>query len=163
MTIHRTRRRAISILCLAALLSGCFTYVPTQIASVPVGEQVQVHLTPRAQVELSQRGRRVEETVRGTLAERRSGQLLLRVPIAAQQDGFRLSAIEQDLPVAEADVVGIDLRRFSGSRTALFVAGAAGGAALIVVTIIAAARRGGGPDGVDPEEIRIPILRVSAP
>ena len=163
MPIHRTRRRALSLLCAAALLSGCFTYVPTQIGTVPVGERVQIHLTPQAQVELSQCGRRVEEVVRGTLAERQGGRLLLRVPIAAQQDGFFQSAIEQDLPVAEADVVGIDLRRFSGARTALLVGGTIGGGTLIVLTIIAASRRGGGPGDGPIEEIRIPLLSVSAP
>jgi hypothetical protein len=163
MPIHRTRRRALSILCAAALLSGCFTYVPTQLGTVPVGEQVQIHLTPQAQVELSQRGRRVEGAVRGTLAERQAGRLLLRVPIAAQQDGFFQSAIEQDLPVAEADVLGIDLRRFSGPRTALLVGGAIGGGTLIVLTIMAASRRGGSPGNGPIDEIRVPLLSVSAP
>jgi hypothetical protein len=163
MPHHRWRRRAVSLLCAVALSSACFTYVPNQIATVPVGEQVQVHLSPRAQVELSQRGRRVEETVRGTLAERSGGQLLLRVPIAAEQEGFFRTAVEQDLPVAEADVVGIDLRRFSGTRTAMLIGGSVGGGALIVLTVIAATRSGGENPGPGPDEIRVPLLRVSAP
>jgi len=158
--MNRTRRRVVALLCAVALLSGCFTYVPTQIAAVPVGEQVEIYLSPRAQVELSQRGGRVEEVVRGTLAERRDNQLLLRVPIAAEQEGFFRSDIERELPVAEADVLGIGLRRFSGTKTALLVGGSIGGGALIVLTIIATSRKGSGPPDGGVDEIRIPLLSI---
>jgi hypothetical protein len=160
MITTRTQRRAIALLSTAALLSGCYVYVPTQIGTVGAGEQVQIHLSPRAQVELSQRGRRVEQTIRGTLAERRGDQLMLKVPIGTQQEGFFRSAIEQDLPIAEADVLGIDLRRFSGSRTMLLIGGSAGGAAAIVLTIIATSRNPSGDGGPGPEEIRIPLFSV---
>jgi hypothetical protein len=158
--MNRLRRRAIALLCTPALLSGCFTYVPTPLGSVPVGEQVQVHLSPRAQIELSQRGTRVESAVRGTLAERRDNQILLKVPIATQREGFFRSDIEQDLPVPETEIVGIELRQFSGSKTALLVGGSIAGGALIVGTIIAASRDGSGPPDGGIEEIRVPLFSI---
>jgi hypothetical protein len=158
--MNRPRRRAIALLCSAALLSGCFTYVPTPLNSIPVGQEVHVHLSPRAQVELSQSGRRVEESVRGTLAERRDNQILLKVPIATEQEGFFRSDIEQDLSVAETDIVGIELRQFSGSKTALLVGGAVGAGALIVLGIVAASGAGSGPPGPGIEDIRIPLFSV---
>ena len=161
--MKRTRRRAAALVCASALLSGCFSYVPAQLATVPVGEEVQVHLTPRAQVELSQRGTRVESSVKGRLAERRDNQILLKVPVARQQEGFFRSDIELDLPVPETEIIGIDRRQFSGAKTALLIGGSAGAAALVLATIIAAARDGGGGPGSGVEEIRIPLFSVSAP
>jgi hypothetical protein len=158
--MNRTRRRAIALLCAAALLSGCFSYVPATLGTIPVGQQVQVHLSPRAQVELSQSGTRVESAVKGTLAERRDNQILLKVPIATDREGFFRSDIERDLSVAETDIVGIELRQFSGSRTALAVGGAVGAGALIVITVIAASRIGSGPPGTGIEDLRIPLFSV---
>lgn len=155
----RTVRRAIALLCLPVSLSGCFRYVPTEIAAVPVGEPIEVHLSPSAQVQLSQRrGTRVDEVVRGTLAARRGNELLLRVPIAATREGFFRSDIEQELPVAEADVVAIGLRQFSPSRTALLVGSSVVGGVLIVTTIIAVARKGNAPPDPGPVEIRLPLV-----
>ncbi|MSR36823.1 MAG: hypothetical protein EXR95_09335 [Gemmatimonadetes bacterium] len=160
--MNRKRRRAIAVLSAAALQAGCFTYVPTRLADVRAGQEVQIHLTPRAQVELSQQGSRVEEAVQGVLSSRQNNTLLLKIPIGTQQAGFFRSNIERDLSIAEPDVLGIDLRQFSPSRTALLVGGATGGAALLIVTIIAASRNPSGTGDPDPEELRIQLLRLPA-
>jgi hypothetical protein len=158
--MNRTRRRATAVLCAAALQAGCFTYTPAQLNAIGEGQQVRVHLSPRAQVELSQLGSRVEATVQGTLASRRDNQLFLRVPVATEREGFFRSDIEREMTVAEPDVLGIDLRQFNGPRTALLVGGGIGVGALIVLTVISASHGGSGPPDGGEEELRVPLFSI---
>src|SRR5205823_14043074 len=101
-SMERTRMRAPALACATALLTGCFTYIPTQLGSVPQGAQIRVHLNPATQVTLStQTNRRIEDILEGTLTGRQPDRLLLKVPIAAQQEGFFQSAIDQNVEVPE--------------------------------------------------------------
>jgi hypothetical protein len=156
--MERTRVRAPALACAAALLSGCFTYIPTQLGSVPQGAQIRVHLSPATQVALStQTNRRIEDILEGTLTGRQQDRLTLDVPIAAQQQGFFQSAIAQKVEVPEPGVVGIDVRRFSTSRTALLIGG---GAAVTggILTLLLHGGQGGGGSPPPVEEIRIPLV-----
>lgn len=154
----RSGRRAIALALTIAFLSGCFSYVPTQLGAVQEGAVVRVHLSPAAQVQLTQRvGRRIEDSLDGTLTGRQPSQLMLKVPIAAQQEGFFRGEIAQDIQIAEPDVLGIDVRRFSHAKTALLVGGAAAGAGALIAFIVSNSKGGSVGPGGGIEEIRIPL------
>ncbi len=161
--MNRKTTRGVALLSAATLLSGCYSYSPAKLTTVPAGESVRVTLTRRGQLELIDRGSRVDETVLGTFVGREGEQVLLRIPVGVREEGFFRSAIERELPVPAADILAIDRREFSTPRTALFVGGVAGGASLIVGIIIAASARAGGPGDPGPEEIRIPLFGVRVP
>ena len=144
----------------ALLLSGCFTYVPTQLSTVPAGEDVRVHLTRRAVVELSELSPQIQEALTGTLVGTNGDRVTLRVPVAARQEGFFRSPILQDIPVPTSEILSVERREFSSARTGLFVAGGAGVAAIIIGMIISGSDSPDADPGPGEEEIRIPFFSI---
>jgi hypothetical protein len=144
----------------AALLlgaSGCFVYVPGDAASVPAGESVRVRLTRAAGTELRELTTDEPSVVRGTVLRREPERLLLRVPLAARRDGFAMQPIAQDVGIATADIVDLELRRKSAGRTALLAAGT-GAVGLVVIGMILGGARDPVLDAPEPpNELRVPI------
>lgn len=143
----------------AALLSGCFRYVPIDPAAAPIGARVRVHLTPTGQIRVAQDiGRRVEATLDGTLAGRPQQRFSLEIPVGTRPDGFFRTDLAQDVQIAPQEVAGFDVRRFSRGRTLLLIGAAAGATASLVATIVATTGGGSsGPPLTTESEIRIPL------
>ncbi len=139
------------------ILAGCFTYIPTEVSAVPDGERVRVHVTREGQLDLPEVIDPLGPTVRGTLVRRAEDGIFLRVPVAIRRDGFLQSDLGQNVAIPFREIVQIERRALSRSRTGLMVAGTAGVAAVIVFVIIDGSRGGDprGPTGGD--DIRIPL------
>ncbi|MDZ7779195.1 MAG: hypothetical protein U5R14_04545 [Gemmatimonadota bacterium] len=143
--------RGSTIVFLCLLLVGCHRYVPTRLGSVPSGAEVRL--------QLSDEGTRRLEALSGSDAEEVEGRLLswadeviLSVPLPSVP-----RMVDRDLRrrivVASDDVVGIQVREWDRTRTALLV----GGVATVVTTALVAALSGsfggtGGPDRPPMEE-----------
>lgn len=140
------------------LVSACFSYVPTELESVPVGQDVQVYVTRAGMAELEQ----IPESgpiLRGKLMARESDRISLRVPVATRQTGFYQSTVGQDVFIPVGEIVQIERRKLNGATTGLLVAGTAAGAAGIIYVIIEAYGRTE-TTPPDPEELRIPIFSI---
>ena len=142
-----------AILCTA----GCFRYIPTEVAAIPDGERVRVHLTRAGQLDLPELTDPVGGPVQGTLVRRADDRIFLRVPVAVRREGFLQSNIGQDAAIPFSEIVQIERRQLSRSRSGLMVAGTAGFAAMVVLVIIdgSIGREPGPPTGGD--DLRIPI------
>ena len=121
-------------------LSGCFSYVPAELGTLPSGEEVQIVLNRDAAERFAELGvDRVADlrnpVVAGVLVRRVDGRLSLRIPIATPPGGLRGSII-QEVPFAPGDVLRIDRRQPDPFRTGLAVSATIGAAAAVVVLII---------------------------
>jgi hypothetical protein len=139
-------------------LTGCFVYVPAEVQTVPAGQSVRLRVSRAAVAELEDVIPGAEPVVRGTLVRRDQDRLFVRVPIA-RRDGFMNQAIVQDVGIAAGDILELELRRRSPTRTALFVAGTGLMAATIVGVILTGGQDKVGEEIPPPDEIRIPFGR----
>lgn len=154
-------RRAVALAAALPLLSGCFSYVPAEPASVPAGEEVRVFLTRDAVLELQDAIPTSGSALRGRITGREDDLLTLRVPVTAPRAGLQAPDIGQDVRIATGQILELQRREFSPARTGLLVAGAAGAASMIILLIMddAGATPQPGP-GDGPEVIRIPLLSL---
>ena len=146
----------ISALAAALALStatGCFNYVPTEMAAVPPGESVRLFLT-RAGVNAVNEGGAEEAlsvvsepVLSGEFVRRAGDDLFLRVPTVRRQIGFHSTQLGQDVRVPAGEIVQIERREFSKAKTGLLVGGAAAVITGLVVFILNDARQ---PDVVNP-------------
>lgn len=128
--------RRLAALLLLSLSAGCYTYVPVELATVPQGERVRVHLTREGVAALPDLGESVERVLDGTVESRSPDQIVVRVPVAARREGFLSSTLGQNVAVALGHVDRVETRRLSRSRTGLAVIGTAGAVAAVVFTIL---------------------------
>lgn len=146
----------------AASLTGCFSYVPADPATVPVGEEIRAHLTRDGLARLEALGREDldDPVVAGTLVRRSGDRLSLRIPVS-REAGFVRSDIAQQVTFALEELLRVDRRRLDPARTGLALAGAAGAATALVLLIM------GGSEGEDrlpppggPDDLRIPLVSI---
>ena len=143
----------------ALLLSGCFTYVPVERASVAPGQDVRVFVSRTGLAQLPE-ALASDRWVRGSLDAWESGLLRLQVPIRRGADGYLGPDIREALEIPIGDVLEVERREFSRGRTAALVAA---GAALAAAGIVAVTQDDRAPDddgGGDPELIRLPLISV---
>jgi hypothetical protein len=118
------------------LLSGCFTYVPTEWDAVPPGERVRVHLTRQGLADLPDGpyGQTLSGALSGTLMDAEAGQLLVRIPLGVRQEALVTRSLGQDVTIATGEVVLLERRTFDSARTGFAVAGGIAGvvAAILV-------------------------------
>lgn len=143
-------------------LAGCFTYVPAELATLPLGESVRVHLAraaPDSPGAVSADG----APLRGTLVRREGERVFIRVPVASRQEGFSVIPIAQEVGVAARDVLRVERRRRSGTRTALLVAGTGAVAAYVIAMIVGDHSDRPVPDVEPPDEARVPLPSIPLP
>jgi len=144
------------------LLSACFTYVPAELETVPPGDEVRVYLTRRALAELPEEFAPGGSYVAGSFAGQGEDSLRVRVPVSARQPGFLSMDLRQEVHVPASEVLQIERRQFSYSRTALLVAGAAGGATAIIAFITSSLGEGGAGDE-NLDVTLIPLFSIPIP
>lgn len=147
-----------------AILAGCFSYVPAELATVPDGQEVRIFLTRAGVARLAELGvidllPEGDPVVAGVLMRRVDGRLALRIPISAPVAAVARDIV-QEIPIDAADILRIDTQRLARGRTVLAAAGAVGAAAATTVLIIRGSEgepRLPFPGG--PDDVRIPLLR----
>jgi hypothetical protein len=148
--------------------SGCYRYIPTQYDAVPQGENVRVWVTRDVMNRIDSAGTIPvgdQPVLRGIVAEKSNGGIMLQVPIMQRQEGFHSAPIYQNAPLAQRDILSVDRRVFDKAGTAGLVAGTMGATAVVIFLIMKAY---GEPDTTeecseDCTDLMVPVLpRVSS-
>ena len=140
------------------LLCGCFSYRPAQLETVPVGEDIRVHITRQALLDLPDVQEGISPIVNGKLVRRDNERLFINVPVGRRQDGFFVSAIGQEVGIRTGEIVQLEVRKLNRTTTGFFIAGTAAAVATVVYLIIEAAGRNPVPTPPPPDEFRIPVF-----
>jgi hypothetical protein len=149
--MDRLRRRAAQLLAFGStvvLLSGCFSYVPGELATVNPEREVRLELTRVGFAQLPEIPNNPGPDISGRVVRQESNRLLLRVPVNIRMDGMVTGIVEQDVVIPAADIVRIEQRVFSRQRTAVVALGGIG----TLIGVIAAFGSGGPPVGQPPEK-----------
>lgn len=99
------------------LLQGCYTYAPLQTESPPVGESVQLSISDRGRVELSERLGRGVASVRGRIAGTDGTQLLINVSAIRYLSGENSRWSGETMRLDRSLVDEASVRTLSRSRT----------------------------------------------
>lgn len=150
---HPATRRRIAILLLAVLIGGqaCYTYHPTPLPSLAVGEQIRVALgedeVARLLPEAKASGpRRLEGRFSGFTAD----SLVMSVWTGQGHAGTPLAASHQDVFIPREHVALVETRAFSGKRTALLVTGIVAAAVVLFNSVGFVDIFGSGDAGTPP-------------
>jgi hypothetical protein len=134
--------------------------MPTQVETVPVGQEVRVMLTRQGRFELPEQFDQEGEYISGRIARRDAERLYLNVPVARREQGFFVSQITQEVGVRNGEIVNLQLRKLNRQKTGVFVLGTAAAAAAVIYAIIEASSRSTDDRVPGQEEFRIPILSI---
>jgi hypothetical protein len=157
------KKRIVAALVLL-VTTGCYSYVPVEFDTVPVGEGVRVYLSREGVTRLRELGgdqipgaAADQPVVQGTLTRRTAADFSVLVPVTSRQVGFLQNELGQQVTLPVADAVAVQLRKVSGVRTGLALAGSTAGIAYVIVSIIKGARAPQEGEEPPPGDLRIPI------
>ena len=104
--------------------SGCYSYVPTEFAAVPEGQDIQVRLTRQGLADVPEIADDVGYAVKGRLVRVEGDVVVVRVPLA-RPPGPPMSggSVGRDIAIPLRGVDQVERREFSRTRTALAVLG----------------------------------------
>ncbi|TVR64280.1 MAG: hypothetical protein EA422_07175 [Gemmatimonadales bacterium] len=138
---------ALAVGLLAVGLAGCFSYQPVLDANPEPDADVRLRLAAPAAVTLSERTGRSIRSVEGTLLAATPDSLTVEVRWGAVYAGTPFEGRRDILAFHRSEVLEIDRREFSRTRTGIVAAGLTGVALLILRSFL-----GGGGDagGVGP-------------
>jgi hypothetical protein len=162
-------RSALIVVGTAVLTSGCYTYVPAQFTTIPIGEGVRVYLSQSGVDRLRQIGADAlpgltdRPVLSGRLVRRDASEFSLQVPVGSRQTGFHTAALDQQVTLPVTDLVQVERRQVSGLRTALSLGAGTAALATVVVMIVKGARRPVDNTGPDPDNLRIPVFSIPVP
>lgn len=123
------------VLGLGLLLTGCYRYVPTDLASIRPAENVRVRVTEPAAARLVREFGTYLTELEGQIVREGSDSVSLTVPIGRDYRGVALEGGRQVLWLGDSEVVGLRRREFSRTRTVLVSAGALVVFGLLVATV----------------------------
>ena len=101
----------------ALYLSGCYSYVPTELGELPVGKPVRVQLSRQAFADLPQISDRQGARLEGTLVRRSDADLTVHVPLSLG------SEFGQELTLPRNGIIQSDVKVLNRTKSALLVAG----------------------------------------
>ena len=130
------------------MCSGCFSYVPGDLRTVPPDREVRLELTRVGFAQLPEIPNHPGPDLSGMVVRQDASQLWLRVPVAIRMDGMVTGTVEQDVAIPQADILKIEQRVFSRRRTGVVALGGVGA----LVGMIAAFGQGGPPLGEEPQK-----------
>jgi hypothetical protein len=141
-------------------MSGCFSYVPTDLAAVTPGEPVKVELSRVALSNMllaDSLSTQVGPLVRGTLARRDRDDIFIRLPADATYAGPRGADFGQDVRIPTGGVLQIGTRKVNWLGTGLTLGATAGAAVLLARYIMGGAQAGYLPTAAEPDNLRVPL------
>src|SRR5918996_1748192 len=100
-----------SIAASVLVLTGCFSYVPAPLETVPAGSDIRVYVTRQAMADLTEVLEHDGPFLKGTLVRRDDERVFIRVPVAPRQQGFYMSTVGQDVSLPAAEIVQLERRR----------------------------------------------------
>lgn len=146
------------LLVLALTQAGCYVHVPVPIGSLPPGSEVRLELTRSVLSGLPELGRTMGRTVSGVLQAQDDRETVLAVEVDQFAQGTVLRTIRQDVSIATDQILFMDYRKHSGTRTALSIVGASAVVAGLWVAFRGIRSEPELPDDPPPQEIRVPAL-----
>jgi hypothetical protein len=156
----RRVRRTVPYAAIAAT-SACYDYVPVT-TSPPVGEIVALDITDRGRVDLTERFGPGIARIEGRLVSAAPDQYVLSITRVTQINGDHAAWTGETARLSRDVVGGVESRRLSPGRTALFGAAAAAGVVGFIVTRNWISSSSGSSDstgGKMPQSLRIPVGR----
>ena len=142
-------------------LQGCYNYLPTDFATVPVGEDLRLFVDPEEVPELSEIPVTEDLTpvVQGTLVGMEDDALVLRVRVASRQQGFHTVSLGQSIRVPHDGIISAQLRVLDELKTVGVVSGTVAAAALIFVGLEVINPAPTTPDD-DPPEFLLTLFSI---
>src|SRR5688572_16318818 len=138
---------------MAASVTGCYSYIPSEAAAVPPGERVRVYVTREALVRLGDIPVNGGPVLNGTLVRAEPANLVVRLPVATRQTGFNMEVLGQDVFIPNDQVLQLERREMNGPMTALLTVAGSAAMAGLVVMIMSGARSGEQPPGGSDVEL----------
>jgi hypothetical protein len=173
MTNVRGRRRPrrlrarvrLWVLPAVALQLGCYRYVPADLAAVPVGGHIRAMVNATAADRLHSTYGVAGSTLDGRVVAREGDVVTLAVPSVGLGSPLGTHALYQQVAVAAADVVGVEVRRVDVFRTGVVVAAGAAAASVIAARALNGGSGGtsSGTGGGPTESMRPWTVRVAIP
>ena len=120
---------------LVLVLAGCIKYVPTDFATVPVGEDVRLVVNRERVVDLSELPAQDNPVpiLQGTLIRREDdASLVVRTPVGIRAEGFHTVTLGQSIRVPTDAIISAELKVLDGPKTAGVLAGTVAGAVLLL-------------------------------
>jgi hypothetical protein len=162
------KKRVLAALTLL-VTTGCYSYVPAEFETVPIGQGVRVFLSRDGVTRLRELGgdqipgaSSDQPVVQGTLVRRSAADFSILIPVTSRQVGFLQNELGQQVTLPVADAVQVQRREVSQVKTGLALAGSTAAIAFVIVSIIKGARQPVDNPQEQPVDIRIP-LTVSLP
>ena len=142
-------------------LQGCYNYLPTDFATVQVGEDLRLFVDPEEVPELSEIPVTEDLTpvVQGTLVGMEDDALVLRVRVASRQQGFHTVSLGQSIRVPHDGIISAQLRVLDELKTVGVVSGTVAAAALIFVGLEVINPAPTTPDD-DPPEFLLTLFSI---
>ena len=126
---------------------ACYSYVPADFTTVPIGEGVRVYLSQAGADSLRRAagdavpGIGDRPIVSGTLVRRDATDFSIQIPVATRQTGFQSSELDQRVTLPVADLVQVEQRKVSSLKTGLALVGSVVILSTIVVTVMTGSRQ----------------------
>jgi len=130
-------RCAVTLLAIT-VSAGCFSYIPTDFASVPAGEHVRIYVTRNVVNEVAEVTPISEPVLTGMVVSLHEDGLFLRMTTSMREQGFHRIAMGQDFMIPTREIIQLERRQFDHIGTGAFVAGTMGAAAMVLFVIMKA-------------------------
>lgn len=110
-----------TLLCLASLLSGCYTYTQVEVDQVPENTTVRARISAARAEQFQETFGRSDRVIAGRVVGHSGDGLLLQVPFATESGGL----LAQRVDISRADLIELETRQLDRVRTGGLVAVAA--------------------------------------
>jgi hypothetical protein len=145
---RRRRRAGLSVVALAAALTGCHTYLPPQDQVPVTGREIAVELNDRGRLlVVPQLGESVLR-VHGTLVASTDSTVTMSVSRTVQLQGSSALWTGESVTIPVTGVRGFRLREFSQKRSVAMAVGVAGALAVVAPRLKIVGGGNGRPDEV---------------
>jgi len=162
--------RRVAVLITGLANSACYSYVPVSLTAVTAKEDVRVRVTESAATRLSETLGAFSTEIDGEISREGSDSVSIGVTIDRAYRGTTVGTTTQRLSLGRSEVLEVQRREFSRSRTILLSAGTVVGFGLLAAGIAQLVDPNGPPDNQTtpppPSPLRRPLgvrLRITIP
>jgi hypothetical protein len=141
-------RRTILVILVGMIVSGCHTFQPTSIAELTPGQDIRVRVSGAFSDSLSSIVPGDSRSMEGAFVESTETSVFMDVPVTSEYEGMRLQTLSQRIEIPAGELLDIEWKQLSGSRTGIAVGTVVALASAIVIGQLSGDKGGGSPPGV---------------